>query len=141
MAKTLDDRSKIDDPSMGPTPWLLCDALYAIAQAGSWCGTADALLIRLQERIPKRRQGLLGWPTSGEAVAILAQQLIDRLRKMGVAVTVFVEPDTQQPQIRVATVEPRSVAPAPANADEQRLLFTVEELTECARAAGGKRWR
>jgi hypothetical protein len=25
--------------------------------------------------------------------------------------------------------------------DEQLLLFTAEELEECARAAGGKRWR
>jgi hypothetical protein len=140
MAKTLDDQSQSDRQPADPIPWLLCDALYALSRTGSWCGTADALLFHLQARIPKRRQRLVGWPTSGAAVAILTQQLIDRLRRMGVDVTVQVDSDTQEPQIRVAMLAPRSAGPAPADPDAQRALFTVEDIADCARTAQGKRW-
>jgi hypothetical protein len=126
---------------IGSIPWLLCDALYAIAQAGSWYGTADALLIHLQQRVPRRRQRLVGWPTSGETVSILTRQLSDQLGRMGVRLTVDHKRYSAGPHIRIVKMASRSAAPASFKPDEQRPLFTVEDLTECARAAGGKRLR
>jgi hypothetical protein len=140
-SRALKGRRTRGDHRIGSTPWLLCDALYAIAQAGSWYGTADALLLHLQQRVPRRRQRLQGWPASGEAVSILARQLIDSLQKMGVRLTVYHKQNPACPHIRIVTMASRSVAPPSLKPDEQRPLFTVEDLTECARAAGGKRLR
>jgi hypothetical protein len=131
-------------PFQGPSrsiPWLLGDAIHGLAQDGLWCGTPAALLIRLQKRVPKRRQRLQGWPTSAETLAVLAQQLVIPLRKVGVQVTFPLDEDTQRPLIQVAKVESRSTDTAPGEHEDQQRLFAAEDLVECARAAGGKRWR
>src|SRR5690349_20812385 len=102
-----------DDQREHLIPWLICEAIHALAQAGPSCGTGNALLLRLQQRVPRRRQRLLGWPTSGEAIAHLVPQLIDYLQKAGVEITLVTEGETHHPLIRVAKIPPPAVPPAP----------------------------
>jgi hypothetical protein len=99
------------------------------------------LLIRLQKKVPKRLRLLREWPAGPADLTWQTQRSVDHLHKVGVDVTFLREKKTGEPLIQVARLDPRSATSAPAGADEQRPLFTVEELTDCARAASGKRWR
>jgi hypothetical protein len=126
---------------MNSAPWCSATRSTRWLRTGPWCGTVTALLIRLQKRVPKRRQRLQGWPTSVETLLVLAHQLIDRLRKEGVEMTFLHEQVTQGLLIRVARLESQSVAAVPSKSKDQQPLFTIEELIECGRAAHGKRWR
>ena len=130
-----------EDQTMGPTAWLVCDALYAIAREGPWCGTAATLLIHLQKKVPKRLRLLREWPAGPADLTWQTQRSVDHLHKVGVDVTFLREKKTGEQLIQVARLDPRSAASAPAGADEQRPLFAAEDLVECARAAGGERWR
>jgi hypothetical protein len=139
-SKIRDGRKRQDTES---TSWFLCDALHAIAQDGPWCGTAGALLMYLQEWIQKRRRLLCGWPASADLLLrdLRAPQLIARLRRAGVNVTMFRRRNPSGPLIRVVGLEAPPASALPGEPCEQRPLFTAEDLAECACAAGGKRWR
>jgi hypothetical protein len=139
LAPRVRDLSESQD--RGSTPWLVCNALYAVARDGLWCGTAAALLIRLQKKVPKRLRHLREWPTGSADLTRQTQRSVEHLHKLGVDVTFLDEKNTGEPLIQVARLDPPPAASAPAGADEQRSLFVAEDLVECARAAGGKRLR
>jgi hypothetical protein len=127
----------------GSIPWLVADAIYAVTKDGAWQGSVDALLVRLWKQAPKRRRLLEGWPASAEQLflQLRAPRLIAYLRRAGVTVTTVRNRGVPGLEIRIVKPESPSTAASPSEPDEQRPLFTAEELTECARAANGKRWR
>jgi hypothetical protein len=99
------------------------------------------LLIRLQKKVPKRLRLLREWPAGPADLTWQTQRSVDHLHKVGVDVTFVREEKTGHLLIQMARLEPQSVAAAPCKPDDQQPLFAVEELAECARPGGGKRWR
>jgi hypothetical protein len=136
-------RGQHDHRNEGQIAWLVADALYAVAKDGTWQGSVDALLLRLWKRAPKRRRLLEGWPASAEQLflQLRAPRLIAYLRRAGITVRIVRNRGVPGLEIRIVKPESPSVTASAASPDEQRPLFTAEELTDCARAAGGKRWR
>jgi hypothetical protein len=126
-------------------PWLVADAIYVAAQEGFWRGPLAALFFRLERKVPKRLRRLREWPTNFLEFYRLALQSVQYLSQLGVDVTFPHEKNTERGIdeifIQVIRRELRPATSMPAEPDEQRPLFIAEDLDECARAAGGKRWR
>jgi hypothetical protein len=99
-------RDWLKDEPMGPTPWLLCDALYAIAREGTWCGTAATLLIHLQKKVPKRLRLLREWPVGPADLTWQTRRSVDHLHNVGVDVTFLREKKMGEQLIQGGQAQP-----------------------------------